>query len=181
MAKKEKKAGTGFDVLAVTDVQVYPFRDGAICGKILALATVVLNDQLTIRGLRVMDGEYGMFVGYPNDPFYKGEALRSIVFPISRALREHIGSIVFPITRALREHIENCVLEKYQYEIENASVKFEVELTHRDLSGAALQMEIIAASEKEAETKAKARAVEIIPSTKDSKDEWTILKVEKHE
>ena len=166
MAKKEKKAGTGFDCLAVTNVQVYPFRDGARCGNILALATVVLNDQLTIRGLRVMDGEYGMFVGYPNDPFYKGEDLRSTVFPI---------------TRALREHIENCVLEKYQYETENASVKFEVELTHRDLSGAALQMEIIAASEKEAETKAKARAVEIIPATKDSKDEWTILKVEKHE
>lgn len=155
-----------YDCLAVTKVQVYPFRDGAICGKILALATVVLNDQLTIRGLRVMDGEYGMFVGYPNDPFYKGEDLRSIVFPI---------------TRALREHIENCVLEKYQYEMENASVKFEVELTHRDLSGAALQMEIIATSEKEAEKKAKARAVEIIPATKDSKDEWTILKVEQHE
>ena len=166
MAKKEKKAGTGFDCLAVTNVQVYPFRDGAICGNILALATVVLNDQLTIRGLRVMDNEYGMVVGYPNDPFYKGEDLRSTVFPI---------------TRALREHIENCVLEKYQYETENASVKFEVELTHRDLSGAALQMEIIAASEKEAETKAKARAIEIIPATKDSKDEWTILKVEKHE
>ena len=113
-----------------------------------------------------MDGEYGMFVGYPNDPFYKGEDLRSTVFPI---------------TRALREHIENCVLEKYQYETENASVKFEVELTHRDLSGAALQMEIIATSEKEAEKKAKARAIEIIPATKDSKDEWTILKVEQHE
>ena len=166
MAKKEKKAGTGFDCLAVTNVQVYPFRDGAICGNILALATVVLNDQLTIRGLRVMDCEYGMVVGYPNDPFYKGEDLRSTVFPI---------------TRALREHIENCVLEKYQYETENASVKFEVELTHRDLSGAALQMEIIATSEKEAEKKAKARAIEIIPSTKDSKDEWTILKVEQHE
>ena len=166
MAKKEKKAGTGFDCLAVTNVQVYPFRDGARCGNILALATVVLNDQLTIRGLRVMDGEYGMFVGYPNDPFYKGEDLRSTVFPI---------------TRALREHIENCVLEKYQYETENASVKFEVELTHRDLSGAALQMEIIATSEKEAETKAKARAIEIIPATKDSKEEWVILKVEKHE
>lgn len=155
-----------YDCLAVTKVQVYPFRDGAICGKILALATVVLNDQLTIRGLRVMDGEYGMFVGYPNDPFYKGEDIRSTVFPI---------------TRALREHIENCVLEKYQYETENASVKFEVELTHRDLSGAALQMEIIATSEKEAEKKAKARAIEIIPATKDSKKEWVILKVEQNE
>lgn len=166
MAKKEVKTEKGFDCLAVTNVQVYPFRDGAICGKILALATVVLNDQLTIRGLRVMDGEYGMFVGYPNDPFYKGEDLRSIVFPI---------------TRALREHIENCVLEKYLYETKQADVKFDVELTHKALCGSILHMEIIATHEKEAETKAKARAVEIIPSTKDSKDEWTILKVEKHE
>ena len=103
MAKKEKKAGTGFDCLAVTNVQVYPFREEAKLGKMLGLATVVLNDQLTIRGLRIMDGEYGMFVAYPNDPFYKGEDLRSTVFPI---------------TRALREHIENCVLEKYMYETE---------------------------------------------------------------
>ena len=166
MAKKEQKAENGFECLSVTSVQVYPFRDGARCGNILGLATVVLNDQLVIRGLRIMGGENGMFVAYPVDPFYKGEDLRSTVFPM---------------TRALREHIENCVLEKYQYVTENASVKFEVELTHRDLSGAALQMEIIAASEKEAEKKAKERAIEIIPTTKECKEEWVILKLEKHE
>lgn len=166
MAKKEVKTEKAFECLSVTSVQVFPFRDGARCGNILGLANVVLNDQLVIRSLRVMDGVNGMFVGYPNDPFYKDEDLRSIVFPM---------------TKALREHIENCVLEKYLYETENASVKFEVELTHRDLSGAALQMEIIATSEKEAEKKAKARAIEIIPATKDSKEEWTILKVQKHE
>lgn len=166
MAKKEVKKEKAFECLSVTNVQVFPFREGANLGNMLGIANVVLNDQLTIRGLRIMDGENGMFVGYPPDPFYKGEDLRSTVFPI---------------TRALREHIENCVLEKYQYETENASVKFEVELTHRDLSGAALQMEIIAESEEKAESKAKARAVEIIPATKDSKDEWVILKVTKHE
>jgi stage V sporulation protein G len=164
MATK-KKAEQAFDCLAVTNVQVYPFREEAKMGKMLGLAMVVLNDQLTIRGLRIMDGENGMFVGYPTDPFYKGEDLRSTVFPI---------------TRALREHIENCVLEKYLYETENASVKFEVELTHRDLSGAALQMEIVAKSEKEAEKKAKERATEIIPTTKECKEEWVILKLEKH-
>lgn len=164
--KKKAKEENAFECLSVTNVQVFPFREGANLGNMLGIANVVLNDQLTIRGLRIMDGENGMFVGYPPDPFYKGEDLRSTVFPI---------------TRALREHIENCVLEKYQYETENASVKFEVELTHRDLSGAALQMEIIAESEEKAESKAKARAVEIIPATKDSKDEWVILKVTKHE
>lgn len=87
------------DVLAVTKVQVFPFKDGATFGNMKGYAQVVLNDQFVVQGLRIRDGENGLFVGYPIDPFYKGEDLRSICFPM---------------TRQLREHIENCVLEKYQ-------------------------------------------------------------------
>lgn len=95
----EKNNSENFDVLAVTNVQVFPFKEGPSMGHMKALAQVVLNDQLLIRGLRVMEGEYGLYVGYPNDPFYKGEGCRSVYTPI---------------IRWLREHIENCVLEKYQ-------------------------------------------------------------------
>ena len=83
----------------VTGVQVFPFKDGVNLGHIKGLAQIVLNDQLVIRGLRIMDGFNGLFVSYPLDPFFKGEDFRSICNPI---------------TRQLREHIENCVLEKYQ-------------------------------------------------------------------
>jgi len=96
---KYAKATIPFDCLAVTNVQVFPFKEGANLGHMKGLATIVLNDQIQIRGLRVMDGENGLFVGYPLDTFYKGEDYRSICLPI---------------TRQLREHIENCVLEKYQ-------------------------------------------------------------------
>ena len=167
MAKKKETTENGFECLSVTSVQVFPFRSGANMGKMRGLANVVLNDQLAIRGLRIMESnENGLFVGYPADPMYKGDDFRSSVFPL---------------TRALREHIENCVLEKYLHETDNPTAKFEVELTHRDLSGAALQMEIIAASQTEAESKARERAIEIIPATKESKSEWVILKVEMHE
>ncbi len=88
-----------FDCLVVTNVRVYPFKEGINMGHIKALARVVLNDQFELTQLRVMDGENGLFVGYPNDPFYKGEEYRSIFHPI---------------TRECREHIENCILEKYQ-------------------------------------------------------------------
>ena len=88
-----------FDVLAVTDIKVYVFNESANMGQVKGLATIVLNDQLQIRGLRVMEGMNGMYVAYPNDSFYKGEELRAGVFPM---------------TRQLREHIENCILEKYQ-------------------------------------------------------------------
>lgn len=88
-----------FDCLAVTNVQVYPFKEGPYMGKLKGIANIVLNDQILIRGLRVMDGEYGLFVGYPLDPFFKGDELRSLIIPM---------------TKQFREHVENCVLEKYQ-------------------------------------------------------------------
>ena len=85
--------------LTVTNVQVFPFKDHNALGTCKAMANVVLNDQLVIRGLRVNDGINGLFVAYPPDPFFKGEDFRSLVIPV---------------TRQLREHIEDCVLEKYQ-------------------------------------------------------------------
>ena len=87
-----------FDCLAVTQVKVYPFKETPSMGHIVGMASIVLNDQFQIRGLRIMEGENGLFVGYPMDPFYKGDDFRSVCFPM---------------TRQLREHIENCVLEKY--------------------------------------------------------------------
>ena len=91
-----------FDCLAVTGVQVWPFKEGPSLGHMKGLAQITLNDQMVIRGLRIMEGEYGLFVSYPLDPFYKGEDFKPICNPI---------------TRQLREHIENCVLEKYKTEI----------------------------------------------------------------
>lgn len=92
-----------FDCLAVTQVQVFPFKEGPSLGHLKGFAQVVLNDQMVIRGLRIMDGLNGLFVSYPLDPFYKGDDFKSICNPI---------------TRQLREHIENCVLDKYQAAME---------------------------------------------------------------
>lgn len=90
-----------FDCLAVTQVRVFPFKEGPSLGHLKGLAEIIINDQLVVRGLRIMEGVNGLFVSYPLDPFYKGEEFRSVCNPI---------------TRQLREHIENCVLEKYQQE-----------------------------------------------------------------
>ena len=101
MTKKteKKEISPAFDCLSVTQVQVFPFKEGPSMGHMVGMASVILNDQFQIRGLRIMEGENGLFVGYPMDPFYKGDDFRSVCFPM---------------TRQLREHIENCVLEKYQ-------------------------------------------------------------------
>lgn len=97
--EKPEQATAGFNCLSITSVQVFPFKEGASMGHLKSLATIVLNGQLCIRGLRVMKGDNGLFVGFPLDPFFKGEEYRTVCNPM---------------TRQLREHIENCVLEKYQ-------------------------------------------------------------------
>lgn len=84
--------------IEVTKVDVYPFNEGAYIGRVKAIANIVLNDQLLLRGLRVMDGENGLFVGYPFDPFRKGD---------------EYSNIFFPIKSELLHHIEKSVLEKY--------------------------------------------------------------------
>lgn len=157
-----KEQSEAFDCLAVTQVQVFPFAETPTMGHVKALAQVVLNDQIVIRGLRVMEGDNGLFVGYPLDPFFKGEDLRSLVFPI---------------TRVLREHIENCVLEKYQHETRQADIKYQVELTHTELSGASIKMEIIAEDAAQAERRAIAKAVSIMPNTEANKGDWVILEL----
>jgi len=90
--------------MKVTNVTVYPFKEGCFAGNMIALATVVFEDAFLVRGLRVMRGENGLFVGYPNDQFYKGEDFKSICQPI---------------TSELRESIEDAVLSAYQKKVGN--------------------------------------------------------------
>lgn len=90
--------------MQITKVTIYPFKEGCVLGKIKALASVVFDDAFLVRGLRVIRCEKGLSVGYPNDPFYKGEIYHSICQPI---------------TNELREHIEDSVLEAYQKEVGN--------------------------------------------------------------
>ena len=97
--KKQFRPAPAFDCLAVTDVEVKVFPSLPGADHIKGVAQIVLNDQMIIRGLRIIDGTSGLFVRYPIDPFFKGESFQFLVNPI---------------TTQLREHIENCILEKYQ-------------------------------------------------------------------
>lgn len=98
MATKKTKTPPAFDCLAVTAVKVFPRPDWKKNGPMKAIADVALNNQLVLRGLRVIDGVRGLYVSYPVDPFCRDDGFKVMYHPI---------------TRQLKEHIENCVLEKY--------------------------------------------------------------------
>ena len=78
--------------MQVTACQVFPFKDG-LKGT-LGFANIVLNDALQLRSLRIMNGENGLYVGYPTDPFYKGDEFRVLCCPITKAMRDAIDEAV---------------------------------------------------------------------------------------
>ena len=111
MAKKTQTENNenrtcSMDRMQVTSAQVYVLKEPM--GKTRALARVVVNDQLQLTGLRVVDGSNGLFVSYPNDPSYKGDDYRSLFYPV---------------TRELRDHVEQVVVEKYQEAVAHPAAK----------------------------------------------------------
>lgn len=84
--------------ITVTDIKIFPFKDVGL-GHIRALANVVLNEAIMLRGLRIMEDNKSLFLSYPSDPFFTGIGY---------------SSIIVPVTRELREYIENKVIKQYQ-------------------------------------------------------------------
>lgn len=96
----ETEQKTGCDII-VTDIKIFPFKCAGI-GHIRALANIVLNDAIIIRGLRIMKSDNGLFLSYPVDP-----------------IGTDYHSIIVPVTRELREYIENTVIKQYNKEVTN--------------------------------------------------------------
>lgn len=66
--------------------------------KTKAIATLVVNDEIAIHGIRVIEGKNGDFVQMPQKRDGYG----------------NYSDIIFPVTAELREQINNAVLERYK-------------------------------------------------------------------
>lgn len=99
-----------FDCICVTDVRISPIKQIEGLTHTKALAEVVFNDQLLIRGIRVVEGENGLYITYP------------CPFMPTMGDDGQPRSTVFPITKVLRDHVEAVVLEKYNDTINNEKV-----------------------------------------------------------
>ena len=61
--------------------------------KIKASASITVDDSLVITGLKVIDGNKGLFVSMPNYKTKDGE-YKDSVFPLSKELRQQIQEVV---------------------------------------------------------------------------------------
>lgn len=49
--------------MLVTSIEIHPQADDR--GQIRATADVVLNDSLSLKGIKIMRGRYGLFLAFP--------------------------------------------------------------------------------------------------------------------
>lgn len=82
--------------MIITDVRIYEVNKG----KMLASASVTLDDTLVVTGFRVMDGSKGLFVANPSTQWSDGS----------------YHDTVFCLTKDGREEIEAAILNTYYAE-----------------------------------------------------------------
>ncbi len=93
------------------DVKISKLRND---GPIKAFASVNLDKEFAITGLKVMEGSKGVFVAMPSYKTNKGD----------------YQDIFFPITKESRQALNDAVLNAYQMEIDRTPEYREVQEEH---------------------------------------------------
>ena len=78
----------------VSNVQIFPFKSiGGGTDRIAAFANITLFGKFLVRGLRVRDGQNGLYVQYPQQDS-SGMSFASVVTPLDREARETVDAEV---------------------------------------------------------------------------------------
>ena len=88
----------------ITNVSVYTLNNSN--SKTVALATVTVADCLVLTGLRIVNGNKGMFVSMPQ---------RKLSNPDKNG--NEYADIFFPVTHGFREELNNAVLDAYDEKV----------------------------------------------------------------
>ena len=94
-------------MLNVTKVQVFPFKENPSLGPVKGLASIEIEGAILIRGIKIIKPANSdeLVVGYPLDPFYKGEEYKNLV------------SFIDPYLKA---EIDKQIIDRYKYKDKNA-------------------------------------------------------------
>jgi len=77
----------------ITEVKIYKLQDS----KTLALASITINNEFVVSGMKVLNGKNGLWVAMPN----------------RKNAQDEYKDICFPITKGARQNIIDLVLGKY--------------------------------------------------------------------
>lgn len=75
-------------MISISDVRVYLFNGEK--SSLKAFASITIDDELVIKGLRVVDGNNGLFIAFPSTYSEKDDEYYDNVFPIKKETRDYI-------------------------------------------------------------------------------------------
>lgn len=79
--------------MQITSVKVFKMKDD---GNLKAIATITIENELVLTGIKVRDGSNGLWVAMP-----------------SQKIKEEYRDIYFPVTKEFRDKIVEAVLNEY--------------------------------------------------------------------
>lgn len=85
--------------------RAYPLAESK--GKTLAYASLTIGDVFAVNGIRIMEGEKGLFAAMPSAKDKNGE----------------YRDVCFPVTAAFRQELNNAILEAYNQTLEKGREK----------------------------------------------------------
>jgi stage V sporulation protein G len=85
--------------IEITDVAVFPVKGTAQGSKLRAYAKVTIDNSLVLAGMRIVEGNKGLFLGFPQN--YIKEENKGYDY-------------YFPITAEFRDTLTRSVLGKYK-------------------------------------------------------------------
>jgi stage V sporulation protein G len=113
-------------MLEITEVKVYVKQKGRLRG----FSRITFNDSFVVRGLKIIEGDQGLFIAMPNrrikrrcpecgfsNPIghnYCGKCGLTLPDPDYRDRRHEHRDIAHPINNETRDMIEEAVLQKYR-------------------------------------------------------------------
>lgn len=82
--------------MEITEVAIYPIKGNS--DKLKAFAAITIDSEFVIKGLKVINGNNGLFVAMPNEKGADGQYYDT----------------AFPITADCRQYIVEKILEEYE-------------------------------------------------------------------
>lgn len=79
-------------MISISDVRVYLFNGEN--SSLKAFASITIDDELVIKGLRVVEGNKGLFIAFPSTYSEKDDEYYDNVFPIKKETRDYITDAV---------------------------------------------------------------------------------------
>ena len=95
--------------MQITDVRVRKITKE---GKMKAIVSITLDDELVIHDIKVIEGDKGLFIAMPSKKALDGE-YRDIAHPINSGTRERIQSTILArYQQALEEETEPLAVDE---------------------------------------------------------------------